>query len=64
VIRENDQKQRAEHAGAKVLSYRPQIRGVLIEGNWAFEWNDLEVSYKESQEADWRFARVMWNLDE
>jgi ketosteroid isomerase-like protein len=50
VIRENDQKQRAEHPGAKVLSYRPQIRDVQIEGDWAFEWNDFEVRYKESQD--------------
>jgi len=83
VIRENDQKQLAEHPGAKVLSYRPEIKDVQIAGDWAFEWNDFEASYKESPEGktvsvhakalrvlkkqsdgSWRFARVMWNLNE
>lgn len=48
VIRKNDQKQLAEHPGAKVLSYRPEIKDVQIVGDWAFEWNDFEASYKES----------------
>jgi len=48
VIHENDQKQLSEHPGAKVLSYRPEIKDVKITGDWAFEWNDFEASYKES----------------
>lgn len=82
-IRKNDQKQLAEHAGAKVLSYRPEIKDVQIAGDWAFEWNDFEASYKESpdgktvslhgkalrvlkkqSDGTWRFARMMWNLNE
>ena len=83
VIRNNDQKQLAEHPGAKVLSYRPEIKDVQIAGDWAFEWNDFEASYKETpdgktvslhgkalrvlkkqSDGTWRFARVMWNLNE
>jgi len=48
VIRENDGKQLAEHPTAKVLSYRPEIKDVQIVGDWAFEWNDFEASYRET----------------
>src|SRR5215472_1778736 len=48
VIRENDRKQLAEHPAAKVLSYRPEIKDVQIVGDWAFEWNDFEASYRET----------------
>jgi uncharacterized protein (TIGR02246 family) len=83
VIRENDRKQLAEHPAAKVLSYRPEIKDVQIVGDWAFEWNDFEASYRETpdgktvslhgkalrvlkkqSDGSWRFARVMWNLNE
>jgi len=42
------QKALAEHPAAKVLSYRPEIKDVQIVGDWAFEWNDFEVSYRET----------------
>jgi uncharacterized protein (TIGR02246 family) len=83
VIRENDRKQLAEHPAAKVLSYGPEIKDVQIVGDWAFEWNDFEASYRETpdgktvslhakalrvlkkqSDGSWRFARVMWNLNE
>jgi len=56
---------------------------VQILGDWAFEWNDFEASYRETpdgktvslhgkalrvlkkqSDGSWRFARMMWNLNE
>lgn len=37
---------------SKVLGYKPEIKDLQIRGNWAFEWDTFEGSYKESEKGE------------
>lgn len=47
-----NEKDKAAHPDSKVLSYKPEVKDLQIRGNWAFEWDTFEASYKESEKSE------------
>jgi uncharacterized protein (TIGR02246 family) len=46
-IRAADERRKAAHPGARVVSYVPEIKDVTVTDGWAFEWGYFTGSYKE-----------------
>jgi|SRR5579859_6856526 len=47
----NDKRWEANLHGGQTLAYKPEIKDLQIAGDWAFEWDYFDVSYKESANA-------------
>jgi ketosteroid isomerase-like protein len=47
-IRAANERHKAAHPGARVLSYVPEINDVTITDGWAFEWGYFTASYVEA----------------
>jgi len=47
-----NEQDRAAHPEMKFLSYKPEIKDLQIRGNWAFEWDTFDASYKESEKGE------------
>jgi len=47
ILAEN-QKDRAAHPDSKIVSYKPVIQDLQIRGDWAYEWDTFDASYRES----------------
>ena len=57
IFAENLQDQTA-HPDAKVLSYKPEIKDLQIHGDFAFEWDTFEASYKDSANGEAKTFRA------
>ena len=42
-LQADNEKERAEHPGFRVLSYSPEVKEVQIADRWLFEWDNLEA---------------------
>jgi uncharacterized protein (TIGR02246 family) len=47
-IRAADERHRAAHPGARIVSYTPEIADVTVADGWAFEWGTFTGSYVEA----------------
>jgi uncharacterized protein (TIGR02246 family) len=56
-IRAADERAKADHPKAKVVSYAPEIKDVRIEGRSAFEWGYFTGSYKETPDGEVKMFR-------
>lgn len=54
----NNQKDRADHPNAQIVSYKPDIRDLQVVDGWAFEWDYFEGSYKESEKGEVKTFRA------
>jgi ketosteroid isomerase-like protein len=48
IIRAKDEKDKAAHPEAGILSYVPEIKDLKIADRWAFEWGYFTGSYRDS----------------
>lgn len=53
-----NEQDKAAHPEMKILSYRPEIKDLQIRGDWAFEWDTFEASYKESEKGEVKSFRA------
>lgn len=47
-----NKKEQAEHPGAKIMSYKPDIRDTQIADGWAYEWGYFDSSFRESEKGE------------
>ena len=47
-IEANDWKDRAAHPGAAMVSYKPHFEALHVLGDWAYEWDYFDASFRNS----------------
>jgi uncharacterized protein (TIGR02246 family) len=52
-----NKKEQAEHPGAKIMSYKPDIRDIQIAEGWAYEWGYFDSSFRESEKSELKSFR-------